>query len=225
MALEVYQEIFCRMVASSAFRDRVLEQPDQVLNSLDLTERERQRLIALAGQPGMRVNTAIHRANRLTPLDQTLPLTCFLLGARLQPVLERYWNENPSENLQASAECERFSAFLNDEMRAGRIYDPYIEEVLAFERVCTEMRFFTEAELRRRGLVNDDLPPLVRIVTFRHDPVPLLEALADLKMPAQDITPGEFHLLIDYRSGEAEFRLVDSQGLGALRELSVREEE
>jgi hypothetical protein len=89
MALAVYQEIFCRMVASLGFRERLLECPGEVLNGLDLTERERRRLLALAADPGMRVNTAIHRANRLTPLDQTLPFTCFLLGERLRAVVER----------------------------------------------------------------------------------------------------------------------------------------
>src|SRR2546425_6314789 len=114
MSLGVYQEIFCRMVASPGFRDRVLEGPGQALNGLDLTERERQRLLAVAAQPGMLVNSAIHRANRLSPLDQALPLTCFLLGERLRGLLERYWSENPTENLQIPAECERFAAFLKN---------------------------------------------------------------------------------------------------------------
>jgi len=220
MSLGVYQEIFCRMVASPGFRDRVLEGPGQALNGLDLTERERQRLLAVAAQPGMLVNSAIHRANRLSPLDQALPLTCFLLGERLRGLLERYWSENPTEILQIPAECERFAAFLKNDIKAGRVDDPYIDEVLAFERTCTKLRFFTEAELRSLASVSDDLPPLVRIVTFRHDPLALLEALANLEPPATDIAAGEFHLLIDYRSGEADFRLVDARGLAAIRGLT-----
>ena len=220
MSLEVYQEIFCRMVASPALRDRILEEPRTALNGFDLTEREHRRLLAVAAQPGMRVNTAIHRANRLSPLDQTLPFTCFLLGERLRGLLDRYWSENPTENLQIPAEGERFAAFLSGEMRAGRLHDPYLEDVLAFERTCTRLRFFTEAELRSLASAGDDLPPLVRIVTFRHDPLPLLEALANLEMPAAGLAAGEFHLLIDYRSGEADFRLVDAQGLVALRVLA-----
>ncbi|HWO02520.1 MAG TPA: hypothetical protein VNS63_24965 [Blastocatellia bacterium] len=60
----------------------------------------------------------------------------------------------------------------------------------------------------------------VRIVTFRHDPLPLLEMLANRELPTEDIIAGEFHLLIDYRSGEADFRLVDADGLDALRSLA-----
>jgi hypothetical protein len=221
MALEVYQEIFCRMVASLAFRERVLQRPDEVLNGLDLTERERRRLLTIAADPGMRVNTAIHRANRLSPLDQTLPFTCLLLGKRLPALLERYWSENPSENLQNPVECERFAAFLTGELQAGRFADPYLDEVLEFERTCTELRYFTEAELCQVVSSGDHLPALLRIVRFRHDPVRLLESLANRDMPPADLTAGEFHLLIDCRSGEPDFRLLDAEGVAALRQLAA----
>ena len=171
MSLDVYQEVFCRMVASLAFRERVVERPDEVLNDLDLTERERRRLLAIASDPGMRVNTAIHRANRISPLDHTLPFTCFLLGPRLHVLFERYWSENPSENLQSPVECERFAAFLKGELESGRLVDPYVADVLEFERTCTELRFFTEEELREAASLREGLSPLVRIVAFRHDPV------------------------------------------------------
>ena len=224
MSLAIYQDIFCRMVASLGFRERVLERPDEVLGGLDLTERERRRLLTLAADPGMRVNTAIHRANRLTPLDQTLPFTCFLLGERLRAVVERYWTENPSENLQSPVECERFAAFLTLEIQAGRIVDPYLEEVLTFERICTQLRFYREEELRGMGSPGEGVPPLVRVVAFRHDPVALLETLMNLELPAEELPEGEFHLLIDCRSGEADFRLVDVEGMAALRRLAANRE-
>lgn len=216
MALEVYQEIFCRMVATPAFRERVLERSGEFLNDFDLSDRERRRLLAIAAQPGMRVNTAIHRANRITPLDHSVPFTFFLLGERLWELLERYWLENPTENLQIPAECERFSLFVKGEIKAGRIVDPYIEEVLAFERTCTELKFFTEEELRAFNPAADALLPLVRIVTFRHDPESLLDALANGVLPAADITEGEFHLCIDCRSGEPDFRLLDAEAFKAI---------
>ena len=220
MALEIYQQIFCRMVASHEFRERLAQDPDGALEGLDLTERERRRLMSLAADPGMLVNTAIHRANRLSPLDHTLPLTCFLLGERLRDVLHRYWSENPSENLQSPVECERFAAFLRGELRAGRLDGPYLDEVLEFERTCTELRFFTEEELRQSSSGNA-LPPLLRIVSFNHDPVRLLESLAGREMPPADLAAGEFHLLIDCRSGEPDFRLLDAEGLAALRDISM----
>ena len=207
------------MVALPAFRERIVQHPDETLKALDLTPRERKRLLTIAAQPGMRVNTAIHRANRLSPLEQTAPFTCFLLGEQLPALLERYWLENPTENLQLPAECERFVAFLKKEIQSTRIASAYLEEVLEFERVCTELRFFTEQELRNLDSCNDGLPDLVRIVHFRHDPVQLLEALMNLQLPPADLPEGEFHLLIDYRTDEPDFRLIDVEGLAAIRRL------
>ena len=220
MSLEVYQETFCRMVALPAFRERIVQHPIEALDGLELTERERKRLLAIAAQPGMRVNTAIHRANRLTPLDQTLPFSCFLLAEQLPSLLERYWLENPTENLQLPAECERFATFLKTEIQANRIVTPYLEEVLEFERVCTELRFFTKQELRNLDSSNDGLPDSIRIVQFRHDPVQLLDALTNGQLPPPDLPTGEFHLLIDYRTEEPDFRLIDDEGLAAIRRLA-----
>jgi hypothetical protein len=39
--------------------------------------------------------------------------------------------------------------------------------------------------------------------------------------PRSQYETGEFHLLIDYRSGEPEFRMLDAAGLAALRQCQV----
>lgn len=216
MTLAAYQHVFCRMVASSAYRERLLTDPRSVLDQHPLREREQRRLLALAAHPGMRVNTAIHRANRLTPLDQTLPLTCLLLGERLAPLLARYWQSHPTENLQLPAECARFADFLTAELRYGRLADPFVEEVLSFERACTELRFLSAHELADKRGAASALPAQVRIVRFRHDPERLLAALAEQQPPPADLTVGDFLLLIDARAGEPVFRLLDEQGVVAL---------
>lgn len=215
MALDAYQDIFCRMIASADYRARLVENPASIFKNLELTAREQRRLLAMAIHPGMRVNTAIHRANRLTPLDQTLPFTCFLLGDRLGPLLDRYWTANPTENLQLPAECARFAEFLEQEIKAGRVGDPYVEEVLAFERVCTELRFFNEEELRAATKSCEGMPTQVRILRFCHDPEPLLEALSKLEPPPA-LEEGNFYLAIDARSGDPIFRILDPQAVAAL---------
>ena len=225
MSVATYQDVFCRMVASAAYRDHVLVEPDDALAGLDLSDRERRRLLAIAAQPGMRVNTAIHRANRLTPLDQTLPFTCLLLGDELGPLVDRYWLENTTENLQLPAECERFGRFLEDRLGDGEISSPYVAEVLAFERACTELRFLVAADEHHRPDGAPDrrggLPPRVRVVCFRHDPVRLLETLSKLEPPPGDLAEGTFHLVIDCRTGDPEFRLLDANGTAALRERGL----
>lgn len=219
VALDAYQEIFCRMIASADYRTRLIEHPQSIYNNHALTEREQRRLSALAAHPGMRVNTAIHRANRLTPLDQTLPFTCFLIGDRLGPLLDRYWAANPTENLQLPTECARFADFLEQEMNGGRLVAPFVAEVLAFERTCTELRFFSEQELVRRTGAHGRLPAQVRILRFQHDPEQLLEALSELKSPSSELEEGEFYLAIDARTGDPVFRVLDGKTAAALTAL------
>jgi len=208
-----YQHIFGRMVASPAFRAALVERPDDTLAGVDLTDRERRRLLAIAVQPGMRVNTAIHRANRLTPIEQTLPFTCVLLGERLGGVVDRYWDTHPTENLQAPAECERFATFLLDEIRRGAIADRYLEDVIGFERACTALRFHTGETTHAPA----SLPALVRVVRFTHNPVPVLEALGELRRPPDDVPAGVFYLVVDCRGGEPQFRLLDQDAVAAFR--------
>jgi len=203
------------MIASADYRARLVENPASIFINHELTEREQRRLLAMAIHPGMRVNTAIHRANRLTPLDQTLPFTCFLLGDRLGPLLDRYWMANPTENLQLPAECARFAEFLQQEIEAGRLDDPYVEEVLTFERVCTELRFFTEEELRSTAKSSEGMPAQVRIVQFRHDPEALLGALIKLESPPL-LEERDYYLAIDARSGDPIFRVLDPEAVAAL---------
>jgi hypothetical protein len=213
VAVAAYQDVFARKVASSDYREALAARPDEVLRGIDLTDRERRRLLAIAAQPGMRVNTAIHRANRLAPLDQTLPFTCFLLGDELGPLVERYWQSHAAEHLQLPAECERFARFLEAEIRRGAIAQPYVADVLAFERACTELRFFTGISGSGSSA---GLPERVRLVHFTHDPVTLLEALGSLQRPPDGLEPGSFHLLIDCRAPEAAFRLLDAAAVAAL---------
>lgn len=199
MSLAAYQEVLCRMVASAAYRERFLAQPDEFPG---LTPLELHRLRAVAAQPGMRVNTAIHRANRMAPLHQTLPFTCFLLGEQLRQTLDRFWGLYPSESLQLDTECGRFTDFLMEELNTGRVAGAYVEEVLLFERACAELR------LRK--------PPLLRVVRFRHAPEPLLAALAQLELPDPAPEPGDYHLAIDCRQGDADFYVLSDQAAAAI---------
>ena len=216
MALDAFQDIFCRMIASADYRARLIDNPEAEFDQHYLDARDKRRLTAIASHPGMRINTAIHRANRLTPLDQTLPLTCFLLGSRLGALLDRYWHCNPTENLQLPAECARFADFIVGELHSGRLVDPFVGEVLAFERACTELRFFSAEELASRTETQPRLPAKVRVLHFQHDPEPLLEALSELKPPPENLAEGDFHLAVDARSDEAVFRLLDPVAAAAL---------
>lgn len=195
------------MVSSAVFREEIVSDPANALYGFDLSGLEYLRLVTIAAQRGMRVNTAIHRANRLTPLDQTMPFSCLILSDQLHEIVDRYWEENPTKNLQLPAECERFAEFLERLIGNGEIRDPYLADVITFERTCTKLRFFPE--------------PSVQVVTFRHDPEVLLSALSQRKMPPADITSGIFHLAIDCRSGSPVFRLIDQAAFNQLQQLAA----
>ncbi len=218
MALAVYQEVLCRMVADSEYRALIAANPLETLQALDLTGLERLRLSTIARHRGLAVSGAIHRANRLLPLDHTLPFTCFLLGTQLRNLVDRYWKEHPAENLQLPAECERFGQYLAAAITAGRATGPYLAEVLAFERAATELRFFADDGGPRRDPRNS--MSRVRVVPFHHHPVPLLEALSQRHLPPPDLETGDFQLLIDCRSGEPEFRLLDGDAAAALQQAA-----
>lgn len=207
------------MVASSEYCALVRLHPEKALTGNELSDLERRRLISIANQRGMRVNTAIHRANRLASIAQTLPFTCFLISECRQEIFDRYWAAHPTENLQLPVESERFAKFLIEEIEEGRIEHPYLGEVVAFERICTKLRFYTESELEAQGWTQKGMPALVRVVCFRHDPVALLNALSESRIPP-NVETGDFHLAIDFRTGDADFRLLDDKGIAALRELS-----
>ena len=86
---------------------------------------------------------------------------------------------------------------------------------MAFERACTELRFFTEEELRSMAKSPDGMPVLVRILRFRHDPEILLESLSKFEMPPA-LEAREHYLVIDARDGEPIFRVLDPQAKDAV---------
>ena len=79
-------------------------------------------------------------------------------------------------------------------MSGGWLVDPFVAEVLAFERACAELR-------------------------LRHDPEQLLEALSELQPPPSGLEEGEFYLAIDARSGDPVFRVLDREAAAALTAL------
>lgn len=168
MSLLGYQQALCDLVASPQLclgvrADRA------ALDGYDLTDRERDRIAAAVASRGMSVSCTLYRVNRITPLYSYLPLSCTLLGDGLVGQAEIYWREGKPEDLQFGPETVRFAGFLRRQLAAGAIDDPYLGEVLALELAVNALR-------RDPGS-----PP--RAVTFAHDPVPVLEALAAGRRP------------------------------------------
>jgi hypothetical protein len=116
-----------------------------LLDSYQLDDRERRRLLAMVSHQGMSHNCTLYRANRLTPIGRGLPITCELLGERLSLELERFWTDQPDAEIQFRLEAQRFAVYLLRRLDSGAFADePRLAEaltdVLARERRVLDQR-------------------------------------------------------------------------------------
>ncbi len=194
MTLLGYQRALSQMIASPAFCLTVRADAETALAEYDLTDRERTRLAAVAVQPGMSTSCTLYRVNRITPIATYLPLTSFLLGDALIEEAELFWAEGRPSDLQFGPETERFGSFLERRIAAGELRDPYLGEILELELAVNRVRVAGPGE------------PLAETVVFHHEPLPLLEALADGRRPATAPPEGFFELVVDASEGDVTLR-------------------
>lgn len=219
MTLLGYQRALTTMIASPELCLHVRSDPVAALASYDLSARERRRLAAVALQPGMSTSCTLHRVNRMTPIYSYLPLTCLLLGNDLMRETELFWTIARPANLQFGPETERFASFLRQRLIDQELRDPYLDEVLTFELAANRLQarvraavdalaattaVVTESEVRRRRL-----HPRVAITPFRHDPLPLLRALAEGRRPDPVPAVGDYFVALDATGDELRMSEVE----------------
>jgi hypothetical protein len=159
------------MVTDPGFRDQVRTGEITDLGA-GLTERERQRLRAAAGDQGLRVTATLVGSFRLGKILQLMPLTRQMLGdARLVQEARAFWRESPPRTFYSLEEALGFCDYLLG--RAGR--GPFVKEVVAFERA--------QLELRRVRPEGEEIP--AQEVFFRHDPRDILGPLSEGRAPRQ----------------------------------------
>jgi hypothetical protein len=198
MSLLGFQQALSALCANPRLGCRLRAAPEIALPGFELTAQEHRRLAGMVAHRGMAANWTLYRANRLTPLFRLLPLTFAALGEGRRQLLDQFW--------------------------AGDIEDPVILAVTRLEMMGCELRFLP----RRRIL--DDLRaaqpkmapgtrlvphPLVRVVTFPHEPDLVLAALMQGASVPCDLPVGEYHLLLDWRPEEPVLLHVDAR-LGKL---------
>ncbi len=167
MTALAFQSALARLIVEPEFRDAVRSVGAAALPEA-LTALEAARLVTIAGDRGVDMNRTLHKGFRLGKLRALLPLTCALLTpARLAREVSSFWRANPPASFSFLPEALEFCAFL--ERRRLRVR--YLADVLAFERATLEL------ERARVG----EAPP--QRVHLRHDPAPLLGALAAGRRP------------------------------------------
>ena len=169
MSLAAFQSGLARLVTDPRWRDEVRAVGSSALPP-GLTERERRRLREAAAHPGLAVTATLVRSFRLGKIITLLPLTRRLLGdAVLAREARRFWAEQPPRTFYALDEALAFAAAL----LGRRLRNPFVEEVVGFERALLELR-------RPRPAHHG---PRSEVVRFGHDPRLVLGALSAGRRP------------------------------------------
>ena len=214
----------CDLVASPELCLLLAESPEEVLSRYDLSDRDRRRLISVVQQPGMEVNCALYRVNRLSPIYSLMPYTCFLLGNRLMSEAVEFWKTFDETRLQLNEEAEKFGTFLLERIEHDSPQNHLLADVIRYELVVNEFRFTQRAEVLAR-LQRDKveanqserlgLHPLVRLLIFHEDPKSLLQFLEEQQPLPYELAEGEFWIVLDAKNEELEVKQIET-GLGHL---------
>ena len=198
MSAAAFQSHFARLVIDPDFRDDVRSRGNEAL-AADLSALERDRLLAVASDPGLDVTRTLHKGFRLSKLVGQLPLTCAALGKEaLSREVAEFWRRNPPVSFYYLAEAVSFCDFLAARLEEGmEPPTPYLAEVAAWER----------AGLLLQRPRPEGEPPPHQIVEFAHDPLPLLSALGRGEVP--DLADRPCLMIGGYEGGKVEWRLVE----------------
>jgi hypothetical protein len=214
----------CDLVASPDLCALLIQSPEQVLARYDLSVRDRRRLVEVVQQQGMFVNCSLYRTNRISPIYNLMPYTCFVLGDALMDEATEFWKNFDESRLQFDEEVKKFGNFLRRRIELGFQTSPILPDVLEYELASNELRFtsrkdvlaFLERNDVRSGRNMDvRLHPLLRLLLFRHEPRQLLELLNEKRSAPYEIPEGEFWLLLDGKGETLETKLIEP-GLGRL---------
>lgn len=227
MSFVAFQQAMADLVMSPARRVEIHEDPAAGLAAFDLTAAERERLIALAADPGpgFRTATVIHRSFRLSMLANTLPLTCRALGAfGVRDVMQAYWEEHLPRNFYYAAEARRFGGFARAWFAREGFAHPLLPEVLEVEIALHDLAETAPwpgvegaagsaqvaAALADPGAWSARLAAGCRLLRFRRDPAVVLAELRAGR-PVPELPEGEHYLLLVARPDrEVDHRALDS---------------
>jgi hypothetical protein len=218
MSMQGFQKALCDLVASPDLCILLRESPEEVLARYELTARDRRRLVDVVQQRGMAVNCSLYRANRLSPIYNLMPHTCFLLGDALMDEATEFWKDFEETRIQFNEEVEKFGDFLRRRIELGLLQGTVLAEVLEYELALNELRYSQRLEilshLQHREAAFDQssrigLHPLVRILLFIHEPGRLLQLLNERQPPPYELAEGEFWLLLDGKNEELESKRID----------------
>jgi hypothetical protein len=197
MSAAGFQSALARLVVDPDFRDAVRERGDDAL-SHELSGLERERLITVAGHPGLDVTRTLHKGFRLSKLLTWLPLTCSVLDQEeLAQEVGEFWRLHLPVTFYYLEEAVAFCGFLLERMDDGPEKD-----VVAYERASLE--------LQRARPAGEPVP--LQVVHLRHDPQDLLTALSH-GVPLAEVREQPCRLVGIKETDRVEWRILEAQSL------------
>lgn len=197
MSAASFQAALARLVVDPDFRDGVRERGEAALPG-ELSELERERLIHVAGHPGLDVTRTLHKGFRLSKLLTWLPLTCTVLDREaLAREVGEFWRLHLPVTFYYLEEAVAFCDHLLERMDAGPERD-----VVAYERASLE--------LQRARSAGETAP--VQVIDLGHDPQELLTALSRGESLA-GVPEKPCRLIGTKEDGRVEWRILEAQSL------------
>lgn len=197
-----FQSALTRMVVDPDFRAEVRESGGAALEG-DLSDLERERLVAVAGHRGLDVTRTLHKGFRLSKLLTWLPLTCLVLdGDTLTREVGAFWRRHLPVTFYYLEEAVAFCDHLLERARDGALDSPTVApcvvDIVAYERASLE--------LQRARPAGDPTP--IQVLRLAHDPQAFLGALSR-KEPLADVPAQPCRLVGIKEEGRVEWRILD----------------
>lgn len=199
MSLQAFQHAVVELTLAPDMADRLCGGDTGVLASYDLTPRERERLIAVAGQRGMAVHRTLARGNRLEVIFGAFPMTCILLRPLLRGLVDELWAAHRPSHYQLAEEADVFVALVERKIADGSLTIAYLPEVFGYELVCRALT------LRAR---DEPDAAFEAMVEFEHEPDALLGPLRDMNPPPPDLPPARCEVTVRLQDGTFTYDVI-----------------
>ncbi len=155
MSLRGFQEAAVDLTLAPDLCRALRRGESAVLDRYDLNQRERNRLLDIALQPGIAMNCALARGNRLELIVEAFPKTCTLIKSRLPRLLDELWEQLKPDNTQLFGEENAFAAFIARKVSQGELDVEYLPEIFAL-RTCVPRPGAAARDRRRCGVGSRD---------------------------------------------------------------------
>ena len=204
MSLSAFQRALVELTLSPRLARRLKNGEQRVIDSYNLSERERRRLSDIVQQAGMSLNCTIARGNRFEAIGDLFPMTCVLLEPILRDLLDDLWEDVRPSNYQFNGEADAFVTRVQQKMAQGELSIEYLDEIFAYELTCLNMA----QEMRNQ---TNTACKIERLIEFRHSPQQLLLALSTLNAPPAGLPQGSYRVRLILRGMKFEAEMLSAQ--------------